>query len=106
MPAIQNTPVIEGPMVNKWVSHTNRRDVSGRPFYFSETNHNNNYKQPFSLSFETRYLTKVSGVSLLAYGTLFNQRKAPLTGEMSERLVSINGETSHQLGGRKLVLIV
>jgi len=28
-------------MVNKWVSHTNRRDVSGRPFCFSETNRNN-----------------------------------------------------------------
>jgi len=41
----------------------------------------------------------------LVYGTLFNQRKAPLTGEMSEGLGSINGETSHLLGGRKLVMI-
>ena len=78
MPAIQNTPVIEGPMVNKWVSHTNRRDVSGRPFCFSETNHNNNYKQPFSLSFETRYLTKVSGLSFAWYGTLLTKEIPPL----------------------------
>jgi hypothetical protein len=34
------------------------------------------------------------------------QRKAPLTGEMSERLGSPNGKTSHQLGGRKLVMTV
>jgi hypothetical protein len=45
-----------------------------------QTNHNNNNnKRPFSHSFENRYLTKVPGVSLLTYGTLFNQRKAPLT---------------------------
>ena len=68
------------------------------------TTTNNN--RPFSHSFENRYLTKVPGVSLLVYGTLFNQRKAPLTGEVSEGSSSINGETSHQLGGRKLVFMV
>jgi hypothetical protein len=46
---ITSTLVIEGPMVNKWVSHTNRRDVSGRPFCFSETNHNNK-QQPGPLA--------------------------------------------------------
>jgi hypothetical protein len=40
------------------------------------------------------------------YGTLFNQRKTPLTGEVPEGEVSLNGETSHQLGGRKLVFMV
>jgi len=32
MPVIQNTPVIEELMVNKWDSRTNRRDASGRAF--------------------------------------------------------------------------
>ena len=71
-----------------------------------EYSNNNNNKRPFSHSFGNRYLTKVPGVSFAWYGTLLIQRKAPLTGEMSERLGSINGETSHQLGGRKLVFMV
>ena len=41
-----------------------------------EYSNNNNNKRPFSHSFENRYLPKVLGVSLLAYGTLFTQRKA------------------------------
>ena len=36
-----------------------------------------NNNQPFSHSFENGYLTKVSGVSLLAYGTLFTPKKGP-----------------------------
>ncbi len=33
--AINSTLVIEEPMVNKWVSRTNRRAASGRPFCFN-----------------------------------------------------------------------
>ena len=45
-----------------------------------EYSNNNNNKRPFSHSFENRYLPKVLGASLLAYGTLFTPKKSPSDG--------------------------
>ena len=73
---------------------------------YSQKQQITNNNRPFSHSFENRYLQKTPGVSLLAYGTLFTPKKSPSDGGGVRGVGSINGETSHQLGGRKLVFMV
>jgi len=50
------------------------------PFAFQEQITTTNNNHPFTHSFENGYLTNVSGVSLLAYGTLFTPKKSPSDG--------------------------
>jgi len=48
------------------------------PFAFQEQITTTNNNHPFSHPFENRYLRKTLGVSLLAYGTLFDAKEKPL----------------------------
>jgi hypothetical protein len=48
------------------------------PFAFQEQITTTNNNHTFTHSFENGYLTNVSGVSLLAYGILFDAKEKPL----------------------------